>query len=210
MDAPSRYFFGLEKKQGQNNLIHWLLSDTGQEITDSSQIRRRTIDFYSSLYTSEYKEDEDLFKSFCEKLPKSCDHPSAKEEEPAGHQELAPCVSPVEITKLSKALANRLREVMDQVVHRDQAYCVPGRSIVDNVCLIRDVLEVSASLGLDTGLISIDQEKAFDRVGHRYLWKVMESFGFSAGLIARIKVLYQDIESVLKFNGGLCAPFKVG
>ncbi|KAJ3609390.1 hypothetical protein NHX12_023913 [Muraenolepis orangiensis] len=98
---------------------------------------------------------------------------------------------------LSKALANRLREVMDQVVHRDQAYCVPGRSIVDNVCLIRDVSEVSASL-------------AFDRVEHQYLWKVMESFGFSAGLIAKIKVLYQDIESVLKFNGGLCAPFKVG
>ncbi|KAJ3586286.1 hypothetical protein NHX12_012686 [Muraenolepis orangiensis] len=26
-----------------------------------------------------------------------------------------------------KLLSNRLREVMDQVVHRDQAYCVPGR-----------------------------------------------------------------------------------
>ena len=37
----------------------------------------------------------------------------------------------------------------------------------------------------------------------------MERFGFSAGLIAKIKVLYSDIESVLKFNGGLCAPFRV-
>lgn len=63
---------------------------------------------------------------------------------------------------LSKALANRLREVMDLVVHQDQTYCVPGRSILDNVSLIRDILDISSSLGIDTGLISLDKEKAFD------------------------------------------------
>ena len=98
---------------------------------------------------------------------------------------------------------------MEQTLHRDQTYCVPGRSMVDNIYLIRDVLEVSSSLGINTGLISLDQEKAFDRVEHSFLWKVMERFGFSAGLIAKIKVLYRDTESVLKFNGGLCAPFRV-
>lgn len=36
----------------------------------------------------------------------------------------------------------------------------------------------------------------------------MEKFGFSAGFIAKIKVLYNKIESVLKFNGGLCAPLE--
>ena len=37
----------------------------------------------------------------------------------------------------------------------------------------------------------------------------MGRFGFSAGLIAKIKVLYSDIESVLNFSGGLCTPFRV-
>ena len=64
-------------------------------------------------------------------------------------------------------------------------------------------------MGLRTGLIFLDQEKAFDRVEHGYLWKVLENFGFNPGFIAMIKVLYSDIESVLKVNGGLCAPFKV-
>ncbi|KAI3353605.1 hypothetical protein L3Q82_004810 [Scortum barcoo] len=88
---------------------------------------------------------------------------------------------------LSKALANRLKEAMEQVIHLDQTYCVPGRSMVDNIYLIRDVLEVSSSLGINTGLISLDQEKAFDRVEHNFLWKVMERFGFSAGFTAKIK-----------------------
>ena len=94
-------------------------------------------------------------------------------------------------------------------VHEDQTYCVPGRSILDNVSLIRDIFEISSSLGIKTGLISLDQEKAFDRVEHLYLWKILESFGLSPGLIAMIKVLYQDVESELKINRGLSAPFKV-
>ena len=53
---------------------------------------------------------------------------------------------------------------MEQVIHSDQTYCVPSRSIADNVSLIRDVIDVSRLLKLDVGLISLDQEKAFDRV----------------------------------------------
>ncbi|KAJ3585649.1 hypothetical protein NHX12_014368, partial [Muraenolepis orangiensis] len=106
----------------------------------------------------------------------------------------------VDYKLLSKALATRLGRAVEQVIHRDQTYCVPGRSMVDNVHLIRDVLEVSSSLVINTGLISLDQEKAFDRFEHSFLWKVMEMFGFSAGFIAKIKVLYNKIESVLKFN----------
>ncbi len=47
------------------------------------------------------------------------------------------------------------------------AYCVPGT--VENVSLIRDVLEVSGSLGFDAGMVSLDQEKLFDRAEHCYL-----------------------------------------
>uniref|UniRef100_A0A8D3EDT5 Reverse transcriptase domain-containing protein n=1 Tax=Scophthalmus maximus TaxID=52904 RepID=A0A8D3EDT5_SCOMX len=110
---------------------------------------------------------------------------------------------------LSKVLSLRLKQVMDQVSHRTQTYCVPGRSIVDNVSLIWDLLTLSGSLGLDTGLVSLDQEKAFDRVEHRYLWKVLERFGLSPVFMAKMKVMYENIDSVLKINGGLCKPFKV-
>uniref|UniRef100_A0A9J8BR89 Reverse transcriptase domain-containing protein n=1 Tax=Cyprinus carpio carpio TaxID=630221 RepID=A0A9J8BR89_CYPCA len=110
---------------------------------------------------------------------------------------------------LSKTLANRLRKVMGQVIHLDQTYCVPGRSITHNVCLIQDVLSVSSLLGVNLGLISIDQEKAFNRVEHQYLWDTLEAFNFRPGFINMIKVLYQDTESLLKINGGLSAPFKV-
>ncbi len=99
--------------------------------------------------------------------------------------------------------------VISQVIHSDQSYCVPRRSIVDNISLIRDALEVSKLLNLDFGLISLDQEKAFDRVEHFYLWKTLEAFGFKQDFIKMVQVLYSEVESVLKINGGLCAPFQV-
>ncbi|KAG1957228.1 hypothetical protein F2P79_007347 [Pimephales promelas] len=79
---------------------------------------------------------------------------------------------------LSKVLANRMAGVMEQVIHPDQSYCIP------------------------------DQEKAFDRVEHNYLWKTLAAFGFCQDFVEMVKMLYTDVESVLKVNGGLCTPFK--
>ncbi len=99
--------------------------------------------------------------------------------------------------------------MLDQVIHPDQTYCVLGRSIFDNVSLIRDIFHVSKLLNLDCGLLSLDQEKAFDRVEHSYLWNTLASFGFCKEFVDMIRVLYCDVESALKKNGGLFAPFRV-
>jgi hypothetical protein len=282
MDAPSRFFFNLEKKNGQSRLIHCLRSADGCEFTESSDIRRRAAEFFSKLYTCEYSDNPDGLTLFLSNLPQISEQKRAEMGQPISMQELtfalegmkkgrAPGIDgiPVEFFKafwsflgedllavlndsmekgclplscrravltllpkkgdtcevknwrpvsllctdykiISKALANRLRDVMDQVVHVDQSYCVPGRSIRDNIVLIRDYLDISNSLDLQLGFISLDQEKAFDRVEHQYLLKVLEAFGFSPGFIAMIRVLYSEVESVLKVNGGLSAPFSIG
>lgn len=85
MDAPSKFFFGLEKKNGQSRFLHALHSATGQELRDSNEIRRRAVCFYSkvelrvknTLLVCEYQEDEDLFGFFCENLPKFPEDASA-------------------------------------------------------------------------------------------------------------------------------------
>jgi len=65
MDTPSSFFFGLERKGGQGRVIHSLLTDAGQPVVEPSQIRRRAVGFYSSLYTSKYREEEALMEGLC-------------------------------------------------------------------------------------------------------------------------------------------------
>ncbi len=281
MDGPTKFFFGLEKKNGLNRIMHSLLLESGTEITEPKEIRKRAVAFYSELYRREYTDVEEIASCFYESLPKVPEGANTELEKPYTKGELydalksmesgkAPGIDgiPVEFYKslwavlgddvlemlndsltrgllpmscrravitllpkkgdlgniknwrpvsllcsdfkiLSKALAIRLKEAIGWVIHVDQTYCVPNRSIFDNIYLIRDILDISRSLGLNVGLISLDQEKAFDRVEHNYLWQTLREFGFSPSFIKMIGVLYGTIESVLKINGGLSAPFKI-
>ncbi len=79
---------------------------------------------------------------------------------------------------LFKCLANRLKKYLNVIVHRDQTYYVPKKTISDNLFLIRDVLDICKVFKTTIGLISLDQEKAFDRVDHKYIFNVLGVFGF--------------------------------
>ncbi|KAJ3601866.1 hypothetical protein NHX12_029628 [Muraenolepis orangiensis] len=203
MDAPTRFFFGLEKKNGQRRVIHSLLSGTGQEITELSQIRRRAVSFYSTLDTSEYEEGETLSEGFCNGLPQVSEEANSQLEGPLTIQELQTAL---------QGMQGRWAPGIDGLsVEFYKAYWdVLSHDLLDvfNESLASGSMPVSCRRAVITWQVH-DQEKAFDRVEHSFLWKVMEKFGFSAGFIAKIKVLYNKIESVLKFNGGLCAPFRV-
>lgn len=60
---------------------------------------------------------------------------------------------------------------MEHIIHVDKTYCVPSRLISDNIFLVWDILDLSGSLDCELGLISLDQEKAFDWVEHQFLWQ---------------------------------------
>ncbi len=56
MDAPTAYFFNLEKVSKQHNEMYCLTTPDGLKTSDSRQMRKIAVDFYSDLYR---KEDTD-------------------------------------------------------------------------------------------------------------------------------------------------------
>lgn len=94
------------------------------------------------------------------------------------------------------------------MVEREQTYCIPRRTIMDNLFL-RDMIDVSIRNNNDVGFLSIDQEKAFDWVGHEYLFNVLKAFGFGENVISWIKILYEDASVMLKIGGGLSCTISV-
>ena len=64
----------------------------------------------------------------------------------------------------SRVIAGRLLKVIHLVVVKDQTCGVPGWFIGENVAFLRDVVDYATLSDIPVAILSLDQEKAFDRV----------------------------------------------
>ncbi|CAM2098769.1 unnamed protein product [Caretta caretta] len=101
---------------------------------------------------------------------------------------------------VAKAISLRLGSVLADVIHPDQTYTVPDRSIFDNLFMVRDLLELGRRDDPSFALLSLDQEKAFDRVDHGYLLSTLQAFGFRPQFVGFLQVLYTSAECQVKLN----------
>ncbi|CAM2102684.1 unnamed protein product [Caretta caretta] len=99
---------------------------------------------------------------------------------------------------------------MVDVIHPDQTYTDPGRSIFDNLFLVRDLLKLGRRDGLSFALLSLNQEKAFDRVDHGYLLGTLQAFGFGPQFVSFLQVLYASAECLVRLNWTLTEPVSFG
>ena len=110
---------------------------------------------------------------------------------------------------LTKVLANRVKGVIGEIVQPTQSYSIPGRDISDTIATVRDVIEYLKRDGRGGIVVGIDWNKAFDRVEHEFLFKVLERFGFGEGLVGWVRRLYGSAKSCVKVNGVLTDRFEV-
>ena len=101
---------------------------------------------------------------------------------------------------LTRVLATRLQRCFDEVVDHSQTNG-SGRNIVNSVVMMKRLMEdVNVNKWI---VVFFDQEKAFDRINHGYLVKVLERMGFGERWIGWIKVLYRDAFCRVNVNGEL-------
>ncbi|KAK3538616.1 hypothetical protein QTP86_008679 [Hemibagrus guttatus] len=70
MDAPSKFFFSLEQKNGQKRFIYAVRTESGDLLSEPTEIRKQTVSFYSKLYSSEWSGAQVVEDSFLVGLPK--------------------------------------------------------------------------------------------------------------------------------------------
>lgn len=93
-----------------------------------------------------------------------------------------------------------LKRVIPHIVTTNQAYGILGRDTADTVTSIRDLIWYMKEEKGDGFLFSIDLEKAFNRVEHKYLFDLIKQFGFGNNFIKWMKCFYTDIFSCFKIN----------
>ena len=110
---------------------------------------------------------------------------------------------------LSKVLTNRLKSVLASVISESQSCGVPGRFSGSNIPTLQDIVNHCNFHKSGGALVSLDQEKAFDRVDWGYMQKVLTRMNFGPSFCSWVRLLYTNIFSRVLVNGYTSGAFAV-
>ena len=107
----------------------------------------------------------------------------------------------------SRSIAACLLKVLRLIVNKDQTCGVPDRFIGENVAFLHNVADFSTSSGIPATLLSLDQEKGFDRDDWCFLHSTHYAMAFGQSFIGWVDLFYNNACSAVNVNGYVSSPF---
>ncbi len=107
----------------------------------------------------------------------------------------------------AKILARRTENVISSRIHVDQVGFIKGRLASNSMRRQQQVMLRAEASQHPAIAVSLDAEKAFDRIEWKYLLYALSKFGFRPAFMNWVKALYHEPVATVKINGIKSRPF---
>ena len=108
-----------------------------------------------------------------------------------------------------KIIKHFLQQEFSQIETEEQARFRAGRSTIDDIFCLRQLIEEKMAVNQPLHLLFVDLEKAYDSVPLKNLWKTLEQYNSGKSINRAINRLYENSFSKIKIGKQLSSGFYV-